>query len=147
MSGVKAFERASMETLEDEYITLYVGLHGASRAVGLYRIVFHRRLTIGEARCLVQILINGILKPLQAGPENFLVYHIQEELEWNFGEALEVVFHADVEDRLVETLAFIESESLELAFSAWIPEEHRQVMVMSESTYLLEQLFEEARII
>jgi len=136
-----------METLEDEYITLYVGLHGASRDVGLYRIVFHRRLTIGEARCLVQILIDGILKPLQAGPENFLVYHIQEELEWNFGEALEVAFHADIEDRLVETLAFIESESLELAFSAWIPEEHRQVMVMSESTYLLEQLFEEARII
>lgn len=142
---------ASMETVEDEYITLYVGLHGASgRAVGLYRIVFHRRMTIDEARSIVQILIDGILKPLQACPENFLVYHIQEELEWNFGEALEVVFHADVEDRLVETLAFIESESLELAFSAWIPEEHRQGMViMSEpnATYLLEQLFEEARII
>ena len=143
---------ASMETVEDEYITLYVGLHGASgRAVGLYRIVFHRRMTIDEARSIVhQILIDGILKPLQACPENFLVYHIQEELEWNFGEALEVVFHADVEDRLVETLAFIESESLELAFSAWIPEEHRQGMViMSEpnAIYLLEQLFEEARII
>jgi hypothetical protein len=141
-----------METVEDEYTTLYAGLHGATsdRCIGLYRIVFHRRITIDEARGIVQILIDGILKPLQAGPENFLVYHIQEELEWNFNEAIEVVFHADIEDRLVETLAFVERESLELAFSAWIPEEHRQeLVVMSQpnATYLLEQLFEEARIV
>jgi hypothetical protein len=131
----------------EQYITLYVGLHGASRDVGLYHIVFHRRLTIGEARCLVQILQDGLITPLRACPENFLVYHIQEELEWNFDEVIEVAIHADVEDRLVETLAFIESEDVELAFSAWIPEEHRYGVVTSQSTYLLEQLFEEARII
>ena len=140
-----------METVKDEYTTLYVGLHGATsdRCVGLYRIVFHRRITIEEARCLVQIITDGILTPLQAGPENFLVYHIQEELEWNFDEVIEVVFHADIEDRLVETLAFIERESLALAFSAWIPEECHELVVMSQpnAAGLLERLFEAAQIV
>lgn len=139
--------RVGMDT--DKYITLYVGLRGTSgRDVGLYHIVFHRRLTISEARLLVQILHEGLIIPLRSGPENFLVYHIQEELEWNYDEVLEVAIHADIEDRLTETLAIIESEAVELVFSAWIPEEHRQeVVVMSETTHQLEQLFEDARII
>lgn len=138
-----------METVKDEYTTLYVGLHGATsdRCVGLYRIVFHRQLTIEEARCLVQIITDGILTPLQAGPENFLVYHIQEELEWNFDEVIEVVFHADIEDRLVETLAFVEREALALAFSAWIPEENRHELVVLPNAAGLERLFEAARIV